>query len=53
MSKRQPRRRPSRRVASDVKPDVTVGYMEYLVLIEKAAKCDRLVAAFEKEKDTA
>ncbi len=32
---------------------VSMSFMEYLVLITKAAKCDRLVAAFESENKTA
>lgn len=32
---------------------VSMSFMEYLILITKAAKCDRLVAAFEKEGKTA
>ncbi len=35
------------------KPAVTMSFMEYLVLITKAAKCDRLVVAFEAEGKTA
>lgn len=35
------------------KPDVTMPFLEYLVLITKAAKCDRLVAAYEAEGKTA
>ena len=34
-------------------PVVTMSFMEYLSLVIKAAKCDRLVAAFEKEGKTA
>lgn len=34
-------------------PDVTMSYAEYRELSHKAAKCDRLVAAFEKEGKTA
>lgn len=33
-------------------PIVTMPFMEYLILITKAAKCDRLVEAFEKEGKT-
>lgn len=32
---------------------VSMSLMEYLILTTKAAKCDRLVAAFEKEGKTA
>lgn len=32
---------------------VSMSLMEYIVLITKAAKCDRLVAAFEQEGKTA
>lgn len=35
------------------KPDVTMTYLEYRILVTKAAKCDRLVAAFEAEGKTA
>lgn len=34
------------------KTDVTMTFLEYLALITKAAKCDRLVAAFEAERKT-
>lgn len=32
---------------------VSLSLLEYLVLITKAAKCDRLVAAYEAEGKTA
>lgn len=34
-------------------PVVSMPFLEYLKLITKAAKCDRLVEAFEKEGKTA
>lgn len=39
--------------AQVLRPAVTLTFHEYLVLTTKAAKCDRLVAAFELEGTTA
>ncbi len=35
------------------KPYVTLTFMEWIALTTKAAKCDRLVAAYEAENKTA
>ncbi len=35
------------------KPYVTLTFLEWLTLTTKAAKCDRLVAAYEAENKTA
>ncbi len=35
------------------KPYVTLTFLEWLALTTKAAKCDRLVAAYEAENKTA